>query len=158
LSVRHGTIGSMADPIAPNFSIVTLGVADLDRSVSFYRDLGWEMRGNRSDGIVWFRTAGSWIGLFGYDELADDAALPSTPQAGLPAYRGVTLAVNLPSEGEVDQGFARAEEVGARIVKPATRMEWGGYSGYFADPDGHLWELCYNPMFPIDDQGRVEIT
>ena len=147
----------MAAEIPANFSIVTLGVTDLDRSARFYRDLGWEQRGNLADGIVWFRTAGTWIGLFGFDELAEDAALTPPAAAELPAYRGVTLAINLPTEEAVDAAFVRAEEVGGRVVKPAHRMDWGGYSGYFADPDGHLWELCYNPVFPIDEQGRVEI-
>jgi catechol 2,3-dioxygenase-like lactoylglutathione lyase family enzyme len=143
--------------IAPNFSIVTLGVADLDRSIRFYRDLGWEQRGNRSDGIVWFRTAATWIGLFGYDELAEDAALSPPPQADQPRYRGITLALNLATESDVDAAFDAATAAGGSVVKPAERMTWGGYSGYFADPDGHLWELCYNPTFTIDDDGRVEI-
>ena len=137
------------------FSIVTLGVADLERSARFYGDLGWERRGDVSAGITWFKTSGTWLGLFGYDALADDAGVAAAPE--LPAYRGITLALNLPSETEVDLAFVRVREVGARIVKPASRTEWGGYSGYFADPDGHLWELCYNPGFPIDEHGRIEI-
>jgi catechol 2,3-dioxygenase-like lactoylglutathione lyase family enzyme len=143
--------------IAPNFSIVTLGVADLDRSIRFYADLGWERRGNRADGIVWFRTNGTWIGLFGYDELAKDAALTAPPVEAQPRYRGITLAINLPGEAEVDAAFEVAIEAGGSIVKPAERMTWGGYSGYFADLDGHLWELCHNPGFPIDAEGRIDI-
>ena len=140
--------------LAPNLSIVTLGVADLDRSIAFYRGLGWEQRGDRAQGIVWFRTAGSWLGLFPTDELAADAALPLET---LPSYRGITLAVNLPTEADVDEAFALVRELGADVVKEPERMEWGGYSGYFTDPDGHVWELCYNPGFPIDDQGRITI-
>ena len=147
----------MPADVPANFSIVTLGVADLERSARFYRDLGWEQRGDLSQGITWFRTAGSWIGLFGYDALAEDAALAPTPESDLPAYRGITLALNLASEDAVDLAFARVHEVGGRIVKPAHRVEWGGYSGYFADPDGHLWEICHNPGFPLDDDGRIEI-
>jgi uncharacterized protein len=147
----------MPADVPANFSIVTLGVADLERSARFYRDLGWEQRGDLSQGITWFRTAGSWIGLFGYDALAEDAALAPPPESDLPAYRGITLALNLASEDAVDLAFARVHEVGGRIVKPAHRLEWGGYSGYFADPDGHLWEICHNPGFPLDDDGRIEI-
>src|ERR1051325_132172 len=98
----------MVDRIAPNFSIVTLGVADLDRSIRFYADLGWEQRGNRSDGIVWFRTAATWIGLFGYDELAQAAGLPPPPLTDQPRYRGITLALNLPTEAAVDEAFGTA--------------------------------------------------
>jgi uncharacterized protein len=140
--------------LAPNLAIVTLGVADLDRSIAFYSGLGWEQRGDRAQGIVWFRTATSWLGLFPADELAADAALPLEP---LPAYRGITLAVNLPTEADVDAAFALVRELGAHVVKEPERMEWGGYSGYFTDPDGHVWELCFNPGFPIDDEGRITI-
>ena len=147
----------MADGIAPNFTIVTLGVADLDRSVRFYTALGWEQRGDVSQGITWFKTSGSWIGLFGYDALAEDTAQEPVPAEELPAYRGITLAVNLSSETDVDLAFAHVREVGGRIVKPPTRAEWGGYSGYFADPDGHLWEIAYAPGFPVDEHGRIEI-
>jgi catechol 2,3-dioxygenase-like lactoylglutathione lyase family enzyme len=140
--------------LAPNLAIVTLGVADLDRSIVFYRSLGWELRGDRADGIVWFRTTGPWLGLFPTEELAADAALVAEE---LPAYRGISLAVNLPTEAEVDAAFDLVREVGAVVVKEPERLSWGGYSGYFTDPDGHLWELCFNPGFPIDDQGRIEI-
>jgi len=143
-------------PVAPNFCIVTLGVADLDRSIAFYSAIGWEMRGDRAQGIVWFKTSGTWIGLFPRSDLADDAALPLA--ADLPRFRDVTLALNLPSEADVDTGFETMTAAGATLVKAAHRMEWGGYSGYVADPDGHLWELCYNPMFPIDPDGRIEIA
>jgi catechol 2,3-dioxygenase-like lactoylglutathione lyase family enzyme len=140
--------------IAPNFAIVTLGVSDLDRSIAFYRALGWEMRGSRADGIVWFRTSGTWIGLFPDHELAADAGLSG---GELPPFRGITLALNLPTEQAVDAAFEMWSAAGGGLVKPATRMEWGGYSGYAADPDGHLWELCFNPGFPIDEHGRIEI-
>lgn len=148
----------MPTDVPANFTIVTLGVSDLERSARFYRDLGWEQRGDINQGITWFKTAASWVGLFGYDALAEDVGLDATPEADLPSYRGITLAINLPSEDAVDLAFARAQQVGGTIIKPATRAEWGGYSGYFADPDGHLWELCVNPGFPLDDEGRIEIT
>jgi catechol 2,3-dioxygenase-like lactoylglutathione lyase family enzyme len=141
--------------VAPNFVIVTLGVADLDGSIAFYRALGWELRGDRAQGIVWFRTSGTWIGLFPVGDLAEDVGLP---RHELPAFRGITLAVNLPSEAEVDAACATWVEVGGKVVKPATRAPWGGYSSYVADPDGHLWELCCNPGFPLDEHGRIEIA
>jgi catechol 2,3-dioxygenase-like lactoylglutathione lyase family enzyme len=141
-------------PVPPNFSIVTLGVADLERSIAFYESWGWEMRGERSDGIVWFKTSGTWIGLFGDEELAADAGLDHP--GSLPAYRGSTLAINVLSREDVDDAFSAAEASGATVVKPAGEMEWGGYAGYVADPDGHLWEICHNPFFAIT-QGRINI-
>jgi predicted lactoylglutathione lyase len=143
--------------VPAQLSIVTLGVSDLERSARFYADLGWERRGDLADGIVWFKTTTSWVGLFGYDALAADAGLEPVPLDDLPAYRGITIAINLASEAEVDLAFAKVVEVGGRIVKPAERLSWGGYSGYWADPDGHLWEIAYAPMFPPDEHGRIEI-
>jgi uncharacterized protein len=157
VSAQGGMMTAMPTDVPSNFTIVTLGVADLERSARFYRELGWEQRGDLADQITWFRTSGTWLGLFGYDALAEDAGLDAVPAEDLPAYRGITLAINLPSEAAVDLAFARVHEVGGRIVKPATPTEWGGYSGYFADPDGHLWEIAHAPGFPVDDQGRIEI-
>lgn len=150
-------MGPMPIDVEPNFTIVTLGVSDLERSARFYRDLGWEQRGDLSAGITWFKTSGTWIGLFGYDALAADVGLEAPPAPGNRSYRGITLAINLPSEDAVDLAFVRVREVGGKIVKPATRAEWGGYSGYFADPDGHLWEIAYAPGFTVDEHGRIEI-
>ncbi len=142
------------EQLPPNFVIVTLGVTDLDRSIAFYAGLGWEQRGNRSDGIVWFRTSGSWVGLFPVTDLAADVGVPPDEPTG---FRGATYAVNLPDEAAVDAGFATVRGLGARVVKEPARTDFGGYSGYFEDPDGHLWELCCNPGFPLDEQGRIEI-
>ena len=140
--------------LAPNLVIVTLGVSDLDRSISFYAGLGWEQRGDRDQGIVWFRTSGPWLGLFADEELAADAGLT---RSELPAYRGITLAVNLPDPAAVDAAFDLVQATGGSVVKAAEHTPWGGYSGYVADPDGHLWELCHNPGFPLDAEGRIEI-
>ena len=85
----------MPTDVPANFSIVTLGVTDLARSARFYADLGWEQRGDLADGIVWFKTSGSWVGLFGHDALAEDAGLDAVPVDDLPAFRGITLAINL---------------------------------------------------------------
>lgn len=140
--------------VAPNFTIVTLGVADLARSAEFYRALGWDQRGDESAGITWFRTSGTWLGLFGYDDLAADVGVAADPPA---AYRGITLALNFNNEADVDRVLAEAVGAGARLVKPAERAEWGGYSGYFADPDGHLWEAAFAPGFPVGDDGTIDI-
>lgn len=140
--------------VEANLVIVTLGVADLDRSIAFYTALGWQQRGDRSQGIVWFRTSGPWLGLFPADELAGDAGLSAE---ALPRFRGSTLAVNLRTEADVDAAFVTFRQAGGEVVKPAERTPWGGYSGYVADPDGHLWELCFNPGFPLDEHGRIEI-
>ncbi|MBN9151760.1 MAG: VOC family protein [Micrococcales bacterium] len=140
--------------VAPNFTIVTLGVADLARSAEFYRALGWDQRGDESAGITWFRTSGTWLGLFGYGDLAADVGVAADPPA---AYRGITLALNFNNEADVDRVLAEAVGAGARLVKPAERAEWGGYSGYFADPDGHLWEAAFAPGFPVGDDGTIDI-
>ncbi len=140
--------------IPATLHIVTLGVADLARSIAFYSALGWEQRGDPRQGIVWFRTSGSWIGLFGYAALAADAGLEA-PET-LPAYRGVTLAVDLPSEAAVDKAFAAALAAGAGLVKAAERADWGGYSGYVADPDGHLWEVAWG-AFAFREDGSLDI-
>lgn len=147
----------MPTDVPANFTIVTLGVADVERSARFYRDLGWEQRGDLAQGITWFRTSGTWLGLYGYAALGEDAALPVEPEEELPAYRGISLALNLASEDAVDLALARVHEVGGRIVKPAARAEWGGYSGYFADLDGHLWEVAHAPGFTLDEDGRLTI-
>ena len=140
--------------IAPNFTIVTLGVADLARSAAFYHALGWQQRGDTSAGITWFRTSGTWLGLFGWDDLAADMGVASEASAH---YRGLTLALNFNDTTSVDLALAAAVEAGARLVKPAERAEWGGYSGYFADPDGHIWEAAFAPGFPVSDEGTIEI-
>ncbi|MQS14464.1 VOC family protein [Streptomyces kaniharaensis] len=135
-------------------SIVTLGVSDLDRSARFYEDLGWQRSSASSPEIVWFRTADSVLGLFPADELAADAGVPG---GGEPSFRGVTLAVNLESPALVDAALQTALKAGAVVVKPPTTTSWGGYSGYFEDPDGHLWELAHNPFFPFTEDGSLDL-
>jgi catechol 2,3-dioxygenase-like lactoylglutathione lyase family enzyme len=147
----------MTSDVPANFSIVTLGVADVERAAAFYRSLGWEQRGDLAEGITWFKTSGTWIGLFGHEALAEDAALEALPQDELPAYRGISLAINLASREAVDRAFERVVGIGGTIVKAPELLSWGGYSGYFTDPDGHLWEIAHNPGFPIDEHGRIEI-
>ena len=141
--------------VPARLSIVTLGVDDLERSKTFYEALGWEVAGSVGDEICWFRAAGSYLGLFGREALATDAGLRSEPRAD---FGGITLAINVESEEAVTSAFAAAVIAGARILKPATRTDWGGYSGYFADPDGHPWEVAYNPTFPIGEDGHITIS
>jgi predicted lactoylglutathione lyase len=137
-------------------SLVTLGVTDVASSTRFYRALGFELSPASVEGEVsFFRTAGGLLGLYGADDLWHDALAPSPPVAG--AFRGVTLAVNVGSTDAVDTGLAAAEAAGARITKPAQSTEWGGYHGYFADLDGHLWEIAHNPFWPIGEDGRPQL-
>jgi len=140
--------------VPARLSVVTLGVADLPRAVSFYEDLGWERASSSDEAISWFRTADSWLGLFPRDELAADAALPAEPVA---PFGGVTLAICVESEDEVTPVLEAAVAAGARMIKPATRADWGGVSGYFADPDGHPWEVAYVPSFSLGPDGRITI-
>jgi len=141
--------------VPARISIVTLGVDNLARSKAFYEALGWEVAGTVGDEICWFKTADSYLGLFDRESLARDAGLRSEPTA---EFGGITLAINVESEAAVDGAFEAAQGAGARILKPAERTEWGGYSGYFADPDGHPWEVAYNPSFPIGANGRITIS
>lgn len=130
----------------PRISIITLGVSDLARSVHFYRDgLGLPLRKD-SDVIAFFETRGTWLALFPRDALAADANI-SSEGTGFP---GFTLAHNVRSRQEVDAILKEAETSGADIVKPAQATDWGGYSGYFTDPDGYLWEVAWNPHFWIE--------
>ena len=127
--------------------MVTLGVADLERSTEFYRDgLGLPERESEGD-ISFFETASTWLALYPREELADDATVPAEGSG----FRGFTLAHNVDSEARVDAVLDEAEAAGAEIVKPGQEVFWGGYSGYFADPDGFLWEVAWNPGFPLDD-------
>jgi catechol 2,3-dioxygenase-like lactoylglutathione lyase family enzyme len=136
-------------------SIVTLGVADLERSIAFYEALGWQRRASSIEGsIAWIGTADSTIGLFPWDELAGDANLPAEPRA---LFGGITLAINVESPDAVRAGLDAAVAAGGTLLKPATLADWGGTSGYFADPDGHPWEVAHNPAFPIGENGRVRI-
>ena len=139
----------------PRVSIITLGVRELDRSLRFYRDgLGLPTTWDGSKGVVFFQTRGTCLALYGYDELAADATL--TPPTERSNFNGVALAHNVREKHEVDAVLAAAERAGGRIIKPAQDAFWGGYSGYFADPDGHLWEVAWG-AFPFKEDGSLDI-
>ena len=139
----------------PNrLSIVTIGVADLDRSSAFYEALGWTRATSSADEIRWYDIGGVWLGVFGRDELAADAGVPAEGSG----FAGITLAINVGSHEAVDTALETAVAAGGTLVLPARTTDFGGYGGYFADPDGHLWEVMDNPMFPVDEDGRVHIA
>jgi predicted lactoylglutathione lyase len=142
----------MAGPA--RISIVTLGVADVARSVRFYEALGWQRASASMDEIAWFRTADTWLGIFGLDDLAADANLQGATRGG---FGGITLAINVESADAVDEALTEAVAAGASLLKPGIDLPFG-YGGYFADPDGHAWEVCWNPTFPIGADGRIEIA
>lgn len=141
--------------VPARLNIVTLGVDDVARSRAFYEALGWQVAGAVGEEICWFRTSDSYVGLWGRENLARDAGLRSEPTA---EFGGITLAINVENEEAVSAALEAAVSAGGRILKPGTRMDWGGFSGYFADPDGHPWEVAYNPTFPIGEDGRITIS
>ena len=135
----------------PRISMITLGVKDLEKSVEFYNEgLGFPKLDSPPE-VAFFTLNGSWLGLYSRDALADDAMV--LPEGS--GFGGFTLAHNVASETEVTQVIEQALSAGATLAKPAQKAFWGGYSGYFKDPDGHLWEVAHNPLFwigPKDDE------
>ncbi len=138
----------------PRISLITLGVSDMKISRNFYEALGWTAMPASTPQVTFFQGRGIVLGLYGHDALADDAGLNKSPQ---PGYRGVALAYNTRSKEEVDVAFKHTITCGARSIKEPENVFWGGYSGYFADPDGHLWEIAYNPFAPLDKQGHMQM-
>jgi uncharacterized protein len=137
-------------------SLITLGVGDVAASTAFYRDLGFELSSASVEGDVsFFHTAGGLLAVWGADDLRRDTLADVTPEPG--TFRGVSLAINVDSAEAVDTALASAVAAGARIARPAEPTEWGGYNGYFADPDGHLWEVAHNPFWPIGADGRPQL-
>jgi catechol 2,3-dioxygenase-like lactoylglutathione lyase family enzyme len=134
-------------------SLVTLGVADLQRSRQFYERLGWKRAMRAAEGIVFFQAGGMALALYPRRRLAADAAV-SLDSAGFP---GMALAYNARSREEVDAVLAEAEAAGATVLKNAREAFWGGYSGYFADPDGFPWEVAWNPGFQIAADGSLRL-
>lgn len=139
----------------PRLSIITLGVQDLGRSLRFYRDgLGLPTTWSEDKGIIFFQTQGVCLALYRYDELEKDVGWGSSGERS--KFPGVTLAHNVRQRGQVDEILKQAEAAGAKIEKPAQDTSWGGYSGYFSDPDGYLWEVAHG-AFEFNDDGSLII-
>ncbi len=137
-----------------HISLITLGVADVAKATSFYERLGFVRSKRASQESVSFFQAGPVVlALWGRDAQRDDAQAAEFWTGN----GGIAVAQNLTSEAEVDAMMARAEAAGARILKPAAKTFWGGYDGYFADLDGHVWEVAFNPFWELDEGGRVRL-
>lgn len=138
----------------PRFSVVTLGVRDLPGMIRFYTDvLGMEDRGVKGE-VAFFNMGGVVLGLWDEAKLAEDAGVASD-RAG--SFRGFALAYNARTEAEVDMIFSELASCGAAITKAPHKTYWGGYSGYFTDPEGNAWEVAFNPFWPIDSAGHVKV-
>ena len=133
-------------------SLVTLGVADVDRAKAFYEELGW--RGQEVEETVFFQTGGMAVVLWGREKLARDSGLPDDSPAG---FDGVVLAQNVRSRQEVDEIIAAARTAGATISKPPAETFYGGYAGFFVDLDGHAWEIAHNPGFSLAEDGSLTL-
>jgi len=134
--------------------LVTLGVKDLEASRKFYTEtLGWKPSAASNEAITFIQAGGIGLALFPRDELAKDALVSGEGNG----FAGFSLAHNVQSEKEVDEVIADLKSKGVKIAKEPQEMFWGGYSSYFADPDGFLWEVAYNPSFPFDKNGTLKL-
>jgi uncharacterized protein len=142
----------MGKPSA-GISLITLGVLDLEKSLSFYSALGWADTRHSQESVKFLAGHNVVLGLFGRGPLAEDAKVEDKPTG----FAAIALAVNLPTAQAVDAYFNRAIAAGASVCKKPEKVFWGGYSGYFADPDGHLWEVAHNPYFALDEYGKLDL-
>ncbi len=136
-------------------SIITLGVSDLKKSRAFYDALGWEMASSDEEAkniVAYNMTNGMALALFGRDALAQDAEVDAAGDG----FRGVTIAYNVDTKDDVTKVLSEAGKAGGQIVKPAHDVFWGGHSGYFSDPDGHLWEVAFNPFSALGANGEFQ--
>jgi hypothetical protein len=136
-------------------SLITLGVSDLSRAKSFYEALGW--RGQEVEQTVFIQAGALALVLWGEDKLAADAGLASGGPAAAGAFRGVSLAQNVRSRAEVDSAIAAARSAGATVTREPAETFYGGYAGYFTDPDGHAWEVAHNPGFTLAEDGSLTL-
>jgi catechol 2,3-dioxygenase-like lactoylglutathione lyase family enzyme len=140
-------------PVA-RLTMITLGVSNMHASIAFYEALGFARKFRATgDVVAFFDTGGTALGLFPWDQLAQDVTLPENPRPQ--AFRGATLAWNCRNAGEVDAVLDFAISKGAELLKPAHNTDYGGYSGYFADPDGHPWEVVVAPNIEVGDDRRI---
>jgi uncharacterized protein len=130
--------------VPAHLSLVTLGVREVAAATSFYESLGWKRLGGSENEISFFQVGSVVLGLYGREALALDATVPAAGDG----FRGVSLAINLATTELVDEAFVSWAAVGGTVIKLPHSVFWGGYSGYVADPDGHLWEIAFNPMSP----------
>ncbi|TVP77946.1 VOC family protein [Thioalkalivibrio sp.] len=136
----------------PRISMITLGVRDLEGSVRFYEQGLGLPRMNSPPEVAFFTLNGAWLGLYSRESLAEDVGVPADGTG----FAGFTIAHNVDSETAVDELLEQAISAGAKLVKPAQKVFWGGYSGYFADPDGYLWEVAHNPLFWVGPKDEEE--
>jgi len=146
--------------VEQRISLVTLGVADVNRARRFYERLGW--RGQAVDQTVFYQAGGVGVVLWGRDQLAEDSGIADRAgqgagEAGVDGFGGIALAHNARPRGEVDEVLGAAAGAGAGITQPARETFYGGYAGCFTDPDGHVWEIAYNPGFPLGPDGAITI-
>lgn len=134
-------------------TLITLGVADLAAARAFYGRLGWKEHGDGQPGVAFFQMHGAALALFGAADLAADQGRPDA----VLGTGAVTLAQNFASEAEVDAAFAAAIAAGGTALKAPEKVFWGGYSGYWADPDGHVWEVAMNPFWPLAEDGSLTL-
>ncbi len=138
--------------VEPRISLVTLGVSDLDRSVRFYRDgLGWKRSHVSTDEVAFFQLGGLVLALWPRHLLAADAQV----EDDRPGFSGVALAQNVRERDDVGRVLAQAGAAGGKVLKPAVDTDWGGHNGYFADPDGFVWEVAWNPYFTLTEDGAL---
>lgn len=134
--------------------LVTLGVRDFEKSKKFYAEaLGWKPSSNSNDDVTFFQAGSVVLSIFPREKLAEDALIPSEGEG----FAGFTLAYNARSEAEVDEIIRDLKAKGVKILKEPQKVFWGGYSSYFADPDGYCWEVAYNPFFPFDESGNLKL-
>lgn len=138
----------------PRINVITLGVKELARSRKFYEKLGWKASSISTDDFAAFQLGGLILFLFPEKLLAEDANLSGT---SVPGFRGIAMGYNASSKEDVDQVIMQAVEAGGKLQKRAQDVFWGGYSGYFTDPDGHLWEVAWNPDWKIKSDGTVQL-
>lgn len=144
----------MSAPVNLRVCLVTLGVADLARARAFYEAWGWRASAASQGDVVFFQGPGPVLALYPRGKLAEDAMIADAPGG----FSGVTLAANQRSEADVDAAFAAGLAAGASAVKTPRKVFWGGYSGYLADPDGHLWEIAHNPFLTLNEDGTPALT